>query len=219
MTERKFGRGQMEWALWRAFLAARRRGNEAPIPQIFRTRIKRLLEIDRDPTLVEGAEKPPKAAYAFAPPADSSGESNYTLADSFCLAVALDLLDAGFKQREIVFLMRYLRPELEARAPDLLKRPSLWSRQPVRRDARTFLVLSQVEMTELYPALAKRRGNHPIFLEPVFCDGLAALSQHLGALMPLQRRVAAVLEVAGAAQAVAAALKQAPPIRRGRPKA
>lgn len=216
MEQRSFGRGQMEWALWRAILGAK--WNKQPVPQIFLTRIKRLLEIDRDPTLIEGVEKPPKAAYAFAPPPHASGESGYTLADAVSLAIALDLLDAGFKQREIVFRMRYLRPDLDKRLSTILDRRSPMTRLPTRGDTRSFIVLGQVEMTELYPLLAKRGFNHPILLEPVFCDGLENLSQHLAKLMPLQRRVTALIEIAGIAHGVAAALDQAPLIRRGRPK-
>jgi hypothetical protein len=76
---------------------------------------------------------------------------------------ALDLLDAGFKQAEVVFLMRYLRPELEGRFADLLKPPSLIGRQrslaktyphlPVYTekgkayaDNRLFVVLQKIEI-------------------------------------------------------------------------
>ena len=124
------GRGQVEWALWCSF--ARASFNTGDVPQIFRTRIKRLLEIDRDLDLSE-AEVPPKADYAFAPrPPIDSGAVAYRAVDAFCLAIALDLLDAGFKQAEIVFLMRYLRPELQKRFPALLVPPSLISRQHYR---------------------------------------------------------------------------------------
>ena len=44
MAEEIYGRGQVEWALWCSF--ARARFNPGDVPQIFRTRIKRLLEID-----------------------------------------------------------------------------------------------------------------------------------------------------------------------------
>ena len=131
MDETTYGRGQVEWALWRSFtIGCSSTGNE--VPRIFRTRIKRLLEIDRDLDL-SGAEVPPEASYAFAPPpSDQSGDTAYRSVDAFCLAIALDLLDAGFKQAEVVFLMRYLRPELESRFVGLLMPPSLISRQPTR---------------------------------------------------------------------------------------
>ncbi len=234
MSEETFGRGQVEWALWRSF--ARARLNTGDVPQIFRTRIKRLLDVDRDLDL-SGAEVPPEADHAFAaPPSVEGAEAEYEAVDAFCLAIALDLLDSGFKQSEIVFLMRYLRPELEERFPALLGRPSLIDRQRHRaedypdlpsyenlghRDAdrRLFVVLQKVELTEIIPASARGRPTGPVILEPVFCDGAEALGSALHEIMPDRRRAVTVLELAATAQAVQAWLAQAPIIRRGRPKA
>ena len=229
MAEEIYGRGQVEWALWCSF--ARARFNAGDVPQVFRTRIKRLLEIDRDLDFSE-AEVPPKADYAFAPrPTVESGDVAYRAVDAFCLAIALDLLDAGFKQAEIVFLMRYLRPELQKCFPTLLAPPSLVSRQRYRArdypdlpsykeggdsfaDRRLFVILQKVELTEISPASSR----HPIFLEPVFCTGVTALGAQLHDTMPNRRRTVTVLEVAATAQAVQEFLAAAPIIRRGRPK-
>ncbi len=234
MAEETYGRGQVEWALWCSF--ARASFDTGDVPQIFRTRIKRLLEIDRDLDLSE-AEVPPKADYAFAPPPSAeSGEVAYRAVDAFCLAIALDLLDAGFKQAEIVFLMRYLRPELQERFPNLLTPPSLISRQRYRArdypdlpsykeggdsfaDRRLFVILQKVELTEISPASSRRRHSGPIFLEPVCCKGVTVLGEKLHDTMPNRRRTVTVLEVAATAQAVQKFLTAAPVIRRGRPKA
>lgn len=234
MSQDTYGRGQVEWALWRSItigdLAA---GNE--VPKVFRTRIKRLLEIDRGLDLGD-AEVPPQSDYAFAPPpSDESGEVAYGAVDAFCLAIALELLDAGFKQAEIVFLMRYLRPGLEERFADLLTPPSLISRRRygakhyphvptyeqdgrLYADKRLFVILQKVEMTEIIPP-AKRGHTTPVILEPIFCGGIEALTEALHDFMPTRRRAVTVLEVAASAQAVEAFLKQAPVIRRGRPRA
>ena len=234
MEETTYGRGQVEWALWRSFTIGRSStGNE--VPRIFRTRIKRLLEIDRDLDL-SGAEVPPEASYAFAPPpSDQSGDTAYRSVDAFCLAIALDLLDAGFKQAEVVFLMRYLRPDLESRFADLLTPPSLISRQRARAkdyphlptykengqlyaDKRLFLVLQKVEMTEIISTVERPRYRFPVILEPIFCEGMEALTEALHDLMPNRRRAVTVLELAANAQAIAAFLNEAPTIPRGRPK-
>ena len=234
MAEETYGRGQVEWALWCSF--ARARFNTRDVPQIFRTRIKRLLEIDRDLDL-SNAEVPPETDYAFAPPPSAeSGEAAYSAVDAFCLAIALDLLDAGFKQAEIVYLMRYLRPELQKRFPNLLAPPSLISRQRYRAqdypdlpsyedrgrsyaDRRLFVILQKVELTEIIPAASRRRHAGPVILEPVFCAGVTTLGANLHDIMPNRRRTVTVLEVAATAQAVQAFLAAAPVIRRGRPKA
>lgn len=234
MAEETYGRGQVEWALWSSF--ARARFNAGEVPQIFRTRIKRLLEIDRDLDLSD-AEVPPEADYAFAPPPSAeTGDVAYRAVDTFCLSIALDLLDAGFKQAEIVFLMRYLRPELQKRFPNLLAPPSLISRQHYRTqdypdlpsyedggrsyaDRRLFVILQKVELTEISPVSARRRHSGPIFLEPVFCAGVTALGAKLHDTLPNRRRTVTVLEVAATAQAVQTFLAIAPVVRRGRPKA
>ena len=235
MSDQIFGRGQIEWALWQTFAGlSARRGNP---PQIFRTRIKRLLDIDRDPDLIGDAEVPPDADYAFvAPPASEGGESEYHAADAFCLAVALDLLDAGFKQREVVFLMRYLRPELGRRFSGLLRPPSLVDRQLHRAkdyphmptfehrghryaDRRVFVVLQKLELTEIRPGLAGKPRARPVFGAPIYCDGTDELGEHLSSAMPNHRRTATVVELAATAQSTQQWLSAAPVIRRGRPKA
>ncbi len=233
MAEKTYGRGQVEWALWRSF--GRAHFNTEDVPQIFRTRIKRLLEIDRDIDLSD-AEVPLEADYAFAPPPSvESGDVAYRAVDAFCLAIALDLLDAGFKQAEVVFLMRYLRAELQKRFPKLLAAPSLTSRQSYRAqdypdlpsyeqggrryaDRRLFVILQKVELTEIVPRPLPGRHAKPIILEPVFCEGVEALTEALHDVMPTRRRAVTVLEVAATAQAVWEFLAAAPIIRRGRPK-
>ena len=88
-------------------------------------------------------------------------------------------LDSGFKQSEIVFLMRYLRPELERRFPALLERPSLINRQRYRAedypdlpsyqhrkqryaDRRLFVILQKIELTEILPASTRGRPTGPV---------------------------------------------------------
>ncbi len=234
MDDATYGRGQMEWALWRSFTIGSFSAGEE-VPKVFLTRIKRLLEIDRDLDL-SGAEVPPEALYAFAPPpSDQSGDTAYLPVDAFCLMTALDLLDAGFKQAEVVFLMRYLRPELERRFADLLKPPSLigrrrslakaYPRLPAYTergkdyaDNRLFVVLQKIEMTEIVGGGKQERQRFPLILEPIYCEGIEALKEALHDLMPNRRRAVTVLELAASAQAVAAFLQDAPSIQRGRPK-
>ncbi len=234
MSEETYGRGQVEWALWCSF--ARARFNTGDVPRVFRTRVKCLLDIDRDLDLTD-AEVPPESDYAFAaPPATEGAEAEYLAVDAFCLAIALDLLDSGFKQSEIVFLMRYLRPELERRFSALLKPPSLINRQRYRAkdypdfpsydyrdrryaDRRLFVILRKVELTEIIPASARGRPAGPVILEPVFCEGAEDLGTELSETMPDHRRAVTILELAATAQSVQTWLAEAPLIRRGRPKA
>lgn len=225
-----YKRGQIEWALWRAALIGRWSGGEPPA--IFKTRIKRLLDLDRELAVDGGA-----ATHAFlSDEAGGSGvETQYAPFDAFCLAVALDLLDIGFKQAEIVLVMRHLRNVLarwfqRARAnPSLINRqnhlaksyPDLPSieragRQPLA-DARIFLLLNRVELTEVL-SVKSDKSKSPVVLAPVVCSGIAGLHDELNKLMPLHRRTMIVVEIAAIAQAVAGFLTIAPVVARGRPR-
>jgi hypothetical protein len=233
MAKQTYGRGQVEWALWRSFVRTLYANQE--MPKAFRTRIKRLLDIDRELDL-GNAEELPEADYAFAPPvSDKSGEVGYRAVDAFSLAIGLDLLDAGFKQGEVVFLMRYLRTDLEQRFPKFLERPSLINRQrhlaknypsmpsfkdggTSYADGREFVILQKLELTEIIPLASGRRPTDPVFLEPVYCAGATALGEKLSAIMPEHRRAVTILELAATAQAVQSFLNEAPVIRRGRPR-
>jgi len=237
MSNVTYRRGQVEWALWRAFTLARSTG-DGPLP-IFKTRIKRLLDLDRDLDVAALGAAPP-CTFAFVEPSDggSGTEVPYTPFDAFCLALALDLLDVGFKQGEIVYLMRHLRESLGDWFPDLLARPSLIDRQrPLAKDhpnlprlergggkapladARVFLILNRIEMTEVL-ACAQPRGkaSQPVFLDPVFCEGIAELQTRLDTLMPLHRRTVITLEITAVAQAIHTFLEAAPIVPRGRPR-
>lgn len=236
MSNQTYKRGQVEWALWRAFRPLGSR-DDGPVP-LFKTRIKRLLDLDREystPDLdVAGGSD-----FAFVAPVEggSGVEAAYAPVDAFCLGIGLELLDTGFKQGEIVVLMRHLRADLEHWFPTLLSRPSLLDRQnhlarnhpnlPVIErprgaplaDARVFMVLNRIELTEVLsvsPAMPK--PNQAVFREPVFSEGMSGLAQDLARLMPLHQRTAIVLEVTLLAQAVTAFLDAAPLTVRGRPR-
>ena len=234
MSEQTYGRGQVEWALWRSFV--RTRIGAPAMPNKFRTRVKRLLDIDRDLDIAD-VEVAPSVDHAFVRPPDADGaEATYSAVDAFCLAIGLDLLDTGFKQSEVVFLLRYLRLDFEDRFPTMLREPSLIDRQRhlarhypnlpayeennVRfADNRLFVIVQKIEMTEILPPSTKAKVKGPLFLEPVFCSGGRELGECLHEAMPNHRRIVTVLELAATAQAVSAFLEKAPRIRRGRPKA
>ena len=80
-----FKRGQVEWGLWQLF-AANRPSHGRP-PQAFRTRMKRLWELDRQ----MGAEAP---GFAFfdEPPVGRGYEVAFSPFNSFCLAFCRDLI-------------------------------------------------------------------------------------------------------------------------------
>ena len=231
-----FKRGQVEWAIWRFFTHLK----SAPLapPKVFLTRIKRLLETDRTDKVPAGQDYKPPAAFAFST-AESEGrgtDAAFTAFDAFCLALAVDFIDFGFKPSEIVFLLRYLRPDLERHFETILEEPP----PPVRQqqlakdrpklssyrsgenewaDGRVFWVIQKVELKEIYEQTAGRRkkSDMPIFLNPMFCHGIAELTAELGEMNTGRwgYRKALVLEIAYLAAQLSGLLREAPPKKRG----
>ena len=226
-----YKRGQAEWAVWRAFTLGRSPGDGPP--PVFKNRIKKLIDVDRETALSDENG----VGYAFVEiiGGGSGVESQFAPIDVFCLGVALDLLDVGFKQGEIVLVMRHLRADLDHWFPLALGRPSLIDRQnhlakfhpdlpvierPGRAplaDARVFLILNRVELTEVLAIQAEvLRG--PLVLTPRICCGMSGLEAELQGLMPQHRRTVIIVEIVALAQAVAAFLEKAPAMQRGRPR-
>ncbi len=220
-----YKRGQVEWSLYRFAIFLRDAGDKPP--KAFLTRIKRLLEIDR-----ADREEGGKFAFIEDAPQGQGVDVVFTAFDAFCLALALDLLDAGFKQSEVVFLMRHIRQDLREEYDWIMLNPPP-ARQRVaakhatdrpsyeeggRRwvDYRVFAVIQKVEMKEVFPVLNEPRySGKPIILEPVFCHGIEALQAELNRKADSFRK-AMVVEIANAAALVTSLLKDAPLTKRGR---
>ena len=229
--EASYRRGQLEWALWRWF--GEGQGDDLP-PKPFLTRIKRLLEIDRSDSVPRGAEAVPAARFAFInqAPANKGTDVEFSAFNTFCLALGLDMLDAGFNQSEVVFVLRYIRNELEqeyqralARPPiprtfrpaeDIPDLPSFEDRGIRKADPRIFVILDKVELVERLPTRkAKGSKEAALIRKPVFGHGIEALREELHQLDYNHRR-ALVFEIAHTTVRVTELLKQAPEIKRGR---
>lgn len=222
-----FKRGQVEWALWRFFSSRR-----MDAPKVFRTRVKRLLELDRERDLSEQSEVPHAESAFFDDLPEGQGvDTRYTPFNTFCLALGLDLLDAGFKQSEVLFLLRHIRGDLEREFAWIMKcPPSPRQKTPAEErprcpsfeergrrwaDCRVFAVIEKVELTEIYSGEEDSNGSRPIIMQPVFCHGIEALQKEL-ARMNFDYRKALVMEIAEMATMVADHLSKAPVVKRGR---
>ena len=231
-TPPTYRRGQIDWALWRQFTAERVTGPKET-PRVFSTRIKRLLDIDRTMVPVD----PAASRYAFleGEPPGKGTEVAFTPFDVYCLAVGLDMLDAGLKQSEVVFVLKHIRPELEQHHARILARPcrpdrmhSLAESYPDMpsflddqgngiADWRVFLILKRVEFVETlhFPKDRPIPPKRPLFMEPVIVDGIDRLAEYLNAQMwPFRKGY--VAEIAKPATLTTGFLKRAPEIRRGR---
>lgn len=226
-----YKRNQIEWTLWRLFRSEPSTLDQPPA--VFRNRIKRLLEIDRDVERFEESEVPARRfAFFDEEPQGRGSEARFSAFNVFTLALALDLLDTGFKQAEIVFLLRLTFERFEAAyrliqrnppaPPDLIlatDRPNA----PVHlvndteyADCRVFVILEKVELTETTSGAPKRARNKlPILIEPKVCRGIGELTAELDQMGPDFRKVV-VLELANLAILVGEWLVKAPLVLRGR---
>ena len=236
MVETVYKRGQVEWALWRYMTYLLPGGSPALLPE-FRTRIKRLLELDaqRDSSKVS---KVPHARYAFfeGRPGGKGTDVSYTHFNAVCLAWGLELLDVGFKQWEIVFLLRHLREPLHHTFQYILQNPPEPRQKitpnerpdcPVYHDekggdypdCRVYMVLQKVEFPYMNPRLKKRkRAELPVFPTPVFCRGYLAVAEELHRMnrKDYTYHKAFVMELAHAVVLVQNYLQEAPEFTRGR---
>lgn len=235
---RTFKRGQVEFALWRFFSHLRSQSDKPP--PVFPTRIKRLLELDlefyrknRLKRIPGGRIKAPGFAFVDREPQGQGRDVAFTSFNAFCLGLGLELLDAGFKQSEIVFVMSYIRPQLEEQYEIIRKSPPSISRQEIRHgerpdapvlekngvsfaDCTVFMVLRRLELTEIFSQLTGKAAKEPIFTPPEFCRGVEALRVLLTQDMPLHYRKAMVVEIAYSATFIQDALDRTGPASKGR---
>jgi len=223
MSEQRYGRGQVEWALDQLGRNKPRWG-VASDANLLKMRIKRLLDADRTITLPEEVEA--KAApYAFneAGPTGKGGEASFTAFDIYCLWTGLRLLHLGFKQSEVAAAMRLVRPQIKKAYRSVLKRvPDHEIRfrvtKPKGTDYRAFLWLRGVDLIELIRSGAVGHGAGAFGkLAWVFDDFDALVTFQAGELLNDQEAI--VLEIGGAALSLRRVLAQAPDIKRGRPAA
>lgn len=180
-----YKRNQVIWAIWQSMAYSHAFGSTPPA--WFETRIRRLLDLDR------GEEAKPPFAFMATAPRGRGADTAFTDFDAFCLALGIELLDAGFKQSEIVFLLKHVRPRLSKEYTEIMDSPRISPRgvalskdfptlPPYQRgldkvaDYRRFMLIVKVEK-EAFPTLKKTKD--PLFLEPVFCKGLSAMTDNL----------------------------------------
>lgn len=215
-----YRRGQVEWMLWR-LATMHQQASETP-PPAFLARIKRLLEIDR--TDIGDSSG---LAFGETVPEGKGSERAFNGFDGFVLGVGMDLLDAGMKPMDIVYLLRHIRQGLQQEYQWIMQLPlHVRDRVPAKQlpalpsyedegqrlvDFRVYAVLRKVEITEVLP----KPASGPLFRRSEFCRGIEALSAYLNK-MTFAYRKGMVMEIGQTARLVSGFLAQAPMIRRGR---
>ncbi|MBC7767217.1 MAG: hypothetical protein H7124_00350 [Phycisphaerales bacterium] len=196
MSNLTYRRAEIEWALWRLLRA---RGAPAEPSTEFTNRIKKLLDLDR-------AERSAKAfAFSAEAPTGTGREAAFTPFDVFCLAIALDLLDIGLKQAEVVQLILYVRdvladayaeidmnypPSRKNYAPEKHHRTPQIERSGIKTaDVDVYLVLQTAETKSVYqpiPTTTSKRIAPPRYGARLFVgqsEVLAAIGKNRRALV------------------------------------
>ena len=225
--------GQVKWAVWRYFTATHL-GAPRAVPLAFANRLNRLLELDRKMNKDTRSEtKQARFAFHDTPPQGKGAEQAYSPFNAFLLAIGLDFVEAGFKQSEVVFLLRHIRHGLLEHFEGIQKNPSAfrqslhpksrpdcptyWNGNVELADCRVFLLVDQSEFLEQFPgAVENWPKGKPFFFEPAFCRGVKELGEVLSERMPNRRRKTFVVELSQAGSLVPEFLKGSPAFARGR---
>ncbi len=221
-----YKRSQLEWALWQAFFQRAQKKAPDKIHPVFRTRIKRL--IDLDGKLVK-SETHRQHAFVSDTNVGNGNDRHFSLFDVFYLGLGLDFLDAGYNQLDVIFILQHLRPHMEAEiqniftypkfgrnvfAPEDVPQAPIYTRgNSVQADLRTFLVIQKVEFKEVYGF--DEKSKTPIIYEPRIFKGYTSLTDFLDQDTYRQQKHL-VIEIARLATEIREFLKESPVVKRGR---
>ena len=202
----------MEEALFRSF-----GGNSREPNSELRTRVKRLLDADRERGRVPRSSNPEATHYAFfsdAPPGKGV-EVLFSGYEAFALHTALRLLDHDRPQGFAVSLLRRLRPELERHHARILRQNPkvLFDQEAIRRNAR----LGDLAFDNTDPVLlvvASRRGQDGS--EPLACAVCQGAVEMAKFLKQENTRSWSAHELVTPAHALARELSKTEPRKRGR---
>lgn len=206
---RTFRRSQVEWALWHHIS----HGSRTDPPKVFRTRVKRLLEIDRETYKGTG-----EFAFNQRETSGQGTDATFETFDVFCLALALYLMHAGIKQSRVVVLIHHSREYLWGSFDDIISRSAPparhWDVTDAKQDTRVFAVFHNVDMAKEL-SNSDRPNIRLTFKEPEICSDIDALRATLNR-MDSRDRQAIVMELSHMAHGLEHALTHAPIAKRGR---
>jgi hypothetical protein len=233
-----YKRGQIIWAVWRAFSHLGRDPRQEQVPAAFKTRVRKMGELG---VPLSEKEKPGQPGI----------DIGYTVHNAFELAVALTCQDTGFKQSEVAFFIRHSRPALRNCYGKIMASPPVPRMQvssrdrpnsptrmvvkdgdpnglgnPLRSnvaDTSCFMSFRYVEIREAWGNLKfdtadwGGKGAHPFFFRPKFHYGVAELLKEMDWIATAyQDNIRTVIELSNLAAIVTDALKIAPTVSRGR---
>lgn len=162
-----YKRNQVELVLWQLF----KEGHRGPIPDQFFNRIKRLLDLDR--TAAKEKTSPGMGFTESTLLPGKGADRAFSELDVFCLSIALDMVDMGYKQSEAVFFVQHKRAGLsgvhQRICSELPHIPNY--RVRLASEQAVFMVFRQTEFKELSPNDNVKQFKGPIIIEPRFYFG------------------------------------------------
>lgn len=166
--ETVFTRAQVEWALSKLDDPKRRTASNQ-----FKTRVKHLLEFDRAAT----AREP--AAFSDDRPEGRGDHGWFSAFDTVCLAIGLELIRLGFKRKDVVLLLRELRPLLRKNiGPGVTARLKSWPHWEMS-EADNETMLSDTSFTLIVRSVT----SHPIAGQTKLCKGHAETFKAIDAML------------------------------------
>lgn len=152
------------------------------------SRIKKLLDLDR--MLSSGPKRTPRA-FTEHEGLRQGVDAAYTPFNAFCLALGLELLEAGFKQSEVVLWLRLVRPALETEHTRILAtaRPGHHLKEPGKHE-RLYMTVERILQASDLPDLKATgaRGNERVAIAPKLHAGSEALALALARSPSTMRR-------------------------------
>lgn len=197
------------------------------IPSKFKARIKNLLELD---WRINPSSETGTFAFTKDGPAGTGTDVMYTANDAFCLAIAMDLVDASLKPSDVVFLLRHVRQLLLDEYNWIIEHKGSLEQRLLPRDAKgwptyrdngsewadchSFVVISRLVFKEAFPLLKGVSRKVPIYLEPIFCRGVEGLAREMKNA-GYHYRKAMVVELTGTTEFISEILPKAPRLKKG----
>ncbi len=217
-TQHIYRRSQAILAVWKVFT----QGSAAEPSSAYLMRFKKMVDLDRS------TDRSKNTPFAFQTNVNGQRgvDADFTDFDVFCVALALHLTDMGFKQLEVIFLIRTIRAKLSAVYVKVgaqawigrqIASPTDHSDMPVFErkgrnivDPKVFMLVHKVEVTQLLTDDAIS-----VIIEPEFIFGTQNLANYLAEAM-IRQRTALIVELSELIHQIPHELAQTPAIKRGR---
>jgi len=179
--------------------------------------------MDRIPGMTPWEDLDDRWAFYDEPGQGTGSEELFSTVHVYLMGMAIELLNIGLKQSEVIFFLKHMRPTLEEVFKSIHSRNSQapFSGAPNNGSAihsTAWMLVRREETQEQYPLLLKKIGNkkQPLFMVPLFFNGFDEVSEHFARASNSHRHVI-LIEIADLALTLPIYLNETSVARRGRP--